>query len=211
MERSVTMEQAVIYVVDDDPGVLRGLDRLLRQQGYTTRLYESPAAFIRELDPDAPGCVLLDLSLPGVNGLELQEQLLAAGCWQPIVFMTGYGTVQASVRAMKAGAIDFIEKPIDANVLTEVLQRAIDRDRSARISRNDTDAIAKRLASLTPRENEVLRHVVAGRLNKQIAGHLGTAEKTVKVHRARIMHKMSVRSVAELTRMTIAAGVQPAP
>jgi FixJ family two-component response regulator len=204
-------QQPIVYVVDDDPSVLRSIERLLRLHDFRTRSYQDPWRFLDELDVEAPGCVLLDLSLPGASGLEVQEQLAAAGAAQPIVFLTGRATVQSSVRAMKAGAFDFIEKPFDSAALLASVRRALERDEILREKRSRDLAISDRIASLTPRESEVLRHVIAGRLNKQIAARLGTAEKTVKVHRARVMHKMSVRSVAELTRIALVIGIQPEP
>jgi FixJ family two-component response regulator len=154
---------------------------------------------------------LLDLSLPGVSGLELQRQLIEAGCMQPVVFVSGHGSVRTSVQAMRAGALDFIEKPWENDALIAAVRRALERDREARTRRDAKDSISRRVASLTPRESEVFRHVIAGRLNKQIAARLGTAEKTIKVHRARVMHKMAVRSVAELTRIAGLLGIGPEP
>jgi FixJ family two-component response regulator len=202
-------EQATVFVVDDDPGVLRAIARLLRSHEFFVEPYESPWLFLDAIDPTAPGCVLLDLSLPQISGLELQERLAALGSAQPVVFLTGYGSVRASVQAMQAGALDFIEKPFVDDVLLATVQRALDRDLELRGRRIAGEVISRRLASLTPRESEVFRHVIAGRLNKQIAARLGTAEKTVKVHRARVMHKMAVRSVAELTRAADFLGIQP--
>jgi FixJ family two-component response regulator len=195
--------------VDDDPGVLRAIARLLRSHEFFVEPYESPWLFLDAIDPTVPGCVLLDLSLPEINGLQLQERLAALGSAQPVVFLTGYGSVRASVQAMQAGALDFIEKPFVDDVLLATVQRALDRDLELRGRRIAGEVIARRLASLTPREGEVFRHVIAGRLNKQIAARLGTAEKTVKVHRARVMRKMAVRSVAELTRAADFLGIQP--
>ena len=204
------MERPTVFVVDDDAGVLRAIGRLLASHDYHTELYAAAEPFLEAIDPHTPGCVLLDLALPGFSGLELQQRLLSSGDTHPIIFLTGCGSVQASVRAMKAGAMDFIEKPFEDVHLLATVQRAIERDYEARAQQREASLITERLASLTPREAEVFRHVIAGRLNKQIAAKLGTAEKTVKVHRARVMHKMSVRSVAELTRMADFMGVQPA-
>jgi FixJ family two-component response regulator len=204
------MEAETVFIIDDDPGVLRSLGRLLRNHDYQVELFEAAAPFLRAIDPATPGCVLVDLAMPGLSGLELQEQLRAAGDSHPVVFLSGQGSVQASVRAMKAGAIDFIEKPCEEADLVATVERALEKDRQQRAQQKSVEAIMRRLASLTPRESEVFRHVIAGRLNKQIAAKLGTAEKTVKVHRARVMQKMSVRSVAELTRIADSAGIQPA-
>jgi FixJ family two-component response regulator len=155
--------------------------------------------------------VLLDLALPGVSGLELQAQLIESECMQPVVFLSAHGSIRTSVQAMRAGALDFIEKPWENEVLIGTVRRALECDRETRSRRDATVVLSRRLGSLTPRETEVFRHVIAGLLNKQIAARLGTAEKTIKVHRARVMHKMSVRSVAELTRAAVQVGVQPEP
>jgi FixJ family two-component response regulator len=199
-----------VFVVDDDSSVLRAISRLLSLE-FAVQAYESAAPFLAAVHPDSPGCILLDLALPGISGLELQAQLIDAGCFQPVVFLSGHGSVRTSVQAMRAGALDFIEKPWDNETLLGTVRRALDRDREVRSRRDATDSIARRVASLTPRESEVFRHVIAGRLNKQIAARLGTAEKTIKVHRARVMHKMSVRSVAELTRVAEFMGIRPEP
>ncbi len=204
------MTGETVFVVDDDPSVLRAIGRLLRME-FTVEAFDSPSAFLESLRPDAPGCILLDLALPGVSGLELQERLVASGCMQPVVFLSGQGSVRTSVQAMRAGALDFIEKPWENDSLLNTVRRALERDREMRTRRSASDSIARRVASLTPRESEVFRHVIAGRLNKQIAARLGTAEKTIKVHRARVMHKMSVRSVAELTRVAEIVGIRPEP
>jgi FixJ family two-component response regulator len=203
-------EGQTVYVVDDDASVLRAIGRLLRLH-FAVEAYDSPEPFLAALKPDKPGCVLLDLALPGASGLELQARLVEAGCLQPVVFLSGHGSVRTSVQAMRAGALDFIEKPWEDDALIGTVRRALERDREIRAHRDTSDAILQRVASLTPRETEVFRHVIAGRLNKQIAARLGTAEKTIKVHRARVMHKMSVRSVAELTRVAEFMGIQPEP
>jgi FixJ family two-component response regulator len=199
-----------VFVVDDDASVLRAIRRLLSFE-FTVESFESPASFLDAIRPDTPGCILLDLVLPGISGLELQARLIEAGCFQPVVFLSGHGSVQTSMQAMRAGAMDFIEKPWESETLIGTVRRALERDREVRSLRNATDSVSRRIASMTPRESDVFRHVIAGRLNKQIAARLGTAEKTVKVHRARVMHKMSVRSVADLTRMAELVGIRPEP
>ena len=204
------MDEQTVFVVDDDPSVLRAIARLLRLE-FPVQAYDSPWSFLDAVQPDSPGCILLDLALPGVSGLELQERLIASGCMQPVVFLSGHGSVRTSVQAMRAGALDFIEKPWENDTLLDTVRRALQRDSEMRSRRSANDSIARRVASLTPRESEVFRHVIAGRLNKQIAARLGTAEKTIKVHRARVMHKMSVRSVAELTRVAETVGIRPEP
>lgn len=204
------IDEPTVFVVDDDASVLRAISRLLSLE-FTVQAYDSPSPFLDTIRPETPGCILLDLALPGVSGLELQTRLIEAGCPQPVVFLSGQGSVRTSVQAMRAGAMDFIEKPWENETLLTTVRRALDRDREARMRRDATDSISRRVASLTPRESEVFRHVIAGRLNKQIAAKLGTAEKTIKVHRARVMHKMSVRSVAELTRVAEFMGIRPEP
>lgn len=199
-----------VFVVDDDASVLRAIRRLLSFE-FVVQSFESPAPFLDAIRPDTPGCILLDLALPGLSGLELQARLTETGCFQPVVFLSGHGSVQTSVQAMRAGAMDFIEKPWRNETLIGTIRRALEIDREARSRRDAAASMSLRVASLTPRESEVFRHVIAGRLNKQIAARLGTAEKTVKVHRARLMHKMSVRSVAELTRIAELVGIPPAP
>ena len=206
----MTSAESTVFVVDDDPGVLRALSWLLNFE-FTVRAYNSPSRFLAEIRPEMPGCVLLDLKFPDISGLELQARLAQAGCAQPIVFLSGEGSVRASVQAMRAGALDFIEKPWDNDVLIASVRRALERDREIRARRAAADSISRRVASLTPRESEVFRHMIAGRLNKQIAAQLGTAEKTIKVHRARVMHKMSMRSVAELTRAAEFLEIRPEP
>ena len=197
-------------MVDDDPSVLRALTRLLSAAGLEARAFASPAAFLEQHDPAAPGCLVLDLALPGLDGLELQQALADADCARPIVFITGRGDIPTSVRAMKGGAVDFLTKPVNDRDLLAAVHHAIEIDRRGREARVELDALKQRLASLTPREREVLAHIVAGRLNKQIAGDLGTVEKTIKVHRARIMAKMAVRSLADLVRVAERLGIPSA-
>jgi FixJ family two-component response regulator len=187
-----------VFVIDDDPSVLRALTRLLTAAGFPARAFASPAGFLEQHDPAAPGCLVLDVALPGLDGLQLQQALTVSGCARPIVFITGRGDIPTSVRAMKAGAVDFLTKPVNDEDLLAAVRNAVEMDRLARAARAELDAFKLRLATLTPREREVLAHVVAGRLNKQIAADLGTVEKTIKVHRARVMHKLEVDSVAAL-------------
>jgi RNA polymerase sigma factor (sigma-70 family) len=194
-------------VVDDDPSVLRALTRLLSAAGLETRGFPSPAAFLDAHDPATPGCLVLDVALPGLDGLELQQALAGSDCVRPIVFITGRGDIPTTVRAMKGGAVDFLTKPVNDSDLLAAVRNAIEIDRMARQAQVEMDALRQHLASLTPREREVLVHVVAGRLNKQIAADLGTVEKTIKVHRARIMEKMAVRSLADLVRVAERLGV----
>jgi FixJ family two-component response regulator len=189
--------------------VLRALTRLLTAAGFDARGFASPAAFLDQHDPATPGCLVLDVALPGVDGLQLQQALTVSGCARPIVFITGRGDIPTSVRAMKGGAVDFLTKPVGDAELLAAVRNAIELDRRARATQVELDALGQRLASLTPREREVLAHVVAGRLNKQIAADLGTVEKTIKVHRARIMEKMAARSLADLVRIAERLGIPP--
>jgi FixJ family two-component response regulator len=198
-----------VFVVDDDPSVLRALTRLLGAAGLEARGFASPTAFLEQHDPATPGCLVLDLALPGLDGLQLQQALTASGRARPIVFITGRGDIPTSVRAMKSGAVDFLTKPIRDEDLLAAVRDAIEMDRRARTAQIELDALGRRLASLTPREREVLAHVVAGHLNKQIAADLGTVEKTIKVHRARIMEKMAARSLADLVRIAERLGIPP--
>ena len=204
------MGEPTVFVVDDDSSVRRAIWRLLSVE-FTVRAYDSASSLLEAIRPEMPGCILLDLGLPDMSGLDLQVRLTDAGCSQPVVFLSGLGSVRTSVQAMRNGAIDFIEKPWDNDTLIGTVRRALERDREIRARRDAAQSLAQRVKSLTPRESEVFRHVIAGRLNKQIAAKLGTAEKTIKVHRARVMHKMSVRSVADLTRVAEFMGIRPEP
>jgi FixJ family two-component response regulator len=191
-----------VYLVDDDAGVLKALSRLLRAKGYDVRPYSSPQLFLEEHDVTVRGCAVLDVSMPGLDGLELQRALTATnGFHRPVLFVTGKGDIPTSVRAMKAGAIDFLTKPVKDVDLFEAVSRAEARDAALRRLHSEMESIQAKVGTLTPREREVLTHVVAGRLNKQIAGDLGTVEKTIKVHRSRMMEKLGIRTVADLVRM----------
>ena len=193
--------QGCVSVVDDDALVLRSLGRLLQSAGYAVQTFSSAEDFLVYPDDGAPGCIVVDLSMPDLSGLELQQALVKKQDRRPVVFISGRGTVATSVDAMKAGAVDFLTKPIDETTLLGAVRAAIEKDRAAREARSARVAIEDRLATLTPREHDVLQLVVAGRLNKQIGAELGTAEKTVKVHRARMMRKMQVDSLADLVRL----------
>jgi FixJ family two-component response regulator len=197
-----------VFVVDDDPGVVKALARLLRANGYAVLTFTSPQEFLSKHNPSIPGCALLDVSMPGIDGLELQRALVASeDTCRPIIFLTGRGDIPTSVRAMKAGAVDFLTKPANDGEILAAIARAADQDSRARRDFTELEVIKRKIATLTPREREVLRHVVAGRLNKQIAGDLGTVEKTVKVHRGRMMVKMGVRTVADLVRLAEKVGI----
>jgi FixJ family two-component response regulator len=195
-------DEFTVYLVDDDAGVRKGLSRLLRARGYDVQPYSSPQEFLQQHDPAAPGCAVLDVAMPGLDGLGLQQALTTGGSHRPVIFITGKGDVPTSVRAMKAGALDFLTKPIKEADLLEAVLRAKERDAEHRQISSELGSIQAKINTLTPREREVLVHVVAGRLNKQIAGDLGTVEKTIKVHRSRMMEKLGVRSVADLVRLS---------
>jgi FixJ family two-component response regulator len=196
-----------VFVVDDEDSIRKALWRLLRSAGFEVAAFASAAEFLRVLDADPAGCAVLDVSMPGLDGLSLQEMLAARGCELPVLFLTGHGDIPKSVRAMRGGAVDFLEKPVDEAVLLAAVRRAIERDRAGRAARLQLADARERLATLSPREREVLQGVVAGSLNKQIAGQLGISEKTVKVHRGRVMEKMGVASVAELARLADHLGI----
>ena len=195
-----------VSVVDDDAAVLKSIGRLLRSTGFTVCTFSSPHEFLNQHQTETPGCLVLDLAMPGLDGLQLQDAMQRAGIECPIVFISGHGDVPSSVRAMKAGAVDFLTKPFDGEELIGAVRAALRKDQAQRAARAERSSLDTRLSALTPREREVLEHVVAGRLNKQIAAELGTAEKTVKVHRARVMKKMAAGSVAELVSLVGRAG-----
>ncbi len=198
-----------VFVVDDYAPVRSAVSRLLRAAAFAVAAFASPEEFLAQYDPHTPGCLVLDLDMPAVNGLELQRILARKGSVLPIIFLTGHGDIPKSVQAMKRGAIDFLTKPVNDENLLAAVRAAIEKDRALRREQTDLSEIRARLATLTPREREVLEHVVTGKLNKQIAGDLGTVEQTVKVHRARVMQKMRVQSVAELVRLTERCGISP--
>lgn len=205
----MTDSQPVVFVVDDDPGVCKALGRLVRAAGFEVLTFSSPEAFLEEHDPTAPGCLVLDVALPGLNGLELQDNLARAGCPRSIIFITGKGDIPTSVRAMKAGAVDFLTKPVDDEQLLAAIRAGLARENKWRREQAEVASIQARLATLTEREHEVLEHIISGEINKQIAGQLGTVEKTIKVHRGRVMMKMGAHSLAELVRLAARAGVAP--
>lgn len=196
-----------VFIVDDDAAVRKGLARLLRSAGLAVATFASPREFLDQHDPNAPGCLVLDVAMPGLNGLELQQALIAGGHELAIVFLTGHGDIPMSVQAMKRGAVDFLTKPVNDDDLLNAVRIAIEKDRLQRAERAEVADIQQRLATLTPREREVLQHIITGQLNKQIAADLGTVEKTIKVHRARVLEKMQVHSVAELVHLAERAGI----
>jgi len=198
-----------VFMIDDDQGVLDALSSLLQVAGYETKAYSSPQAFLEEHDPSMPGCVVLDLSMPRMNGLAVQRELVTRGTERPIIFLSGRGTVPASVEAMKAGAVDFLPKPLKGDELLSAIKVAEERDLVRLQRAAERKAAGKLIDKLTPREKEVMELVVQGHLNKNIAALIGTTEKTVKAHRGRVMHKIGVRSVAELVRLTSKVTTKP--
>ena len=199
-----------VFVVDDDPAVRKALSRVLREEGWNVETFESAEAFVARPDRQAPGCLVLDVTMPGLDGLELQRRLIEEGQALPIVFLTGHGDIPMSVQAIKAGAADFLTKPVNSEALVRAICTAIKQQSSVRQSRAEIAGFEQRLATLTSREREVLAAVVRGRLNKQIAGDLGIVEQTVKFHRARIMERMQARTVAELMHIAARLGIEAA-
>ena len=196
-----------VFVVDDDAAVRKALSRLLRSAGIGVATFASPREFLAQYDPATPGCLVLDIAMPGFNGLQLQTALGEKGSILPIIFLTGHGDVSKSVQAMKHGAFDFLTKPVKDRDLLTAIRAAIETDAFVRLEKAKMSEILAHLDTLTPREREVLEHVGDGKLNKQIAGDLGITEATVKMHRARVMVKMKVQSVAELARLTERCGI----
>jgi len=199
--------QALVFVIDDDESMRRSLATLLRSVGLDARVYSSPQEFMSAERPDAPACLVLDVRLPGMSGLAFQERLANEGIALPIIFITGHGDVPMTARAMKAGAVEFLTKPFDEQVLLDAIHAAIERDRRKRRDAADLAELTARYRALTEREREVMKLVVTGRVNKQIAAELGLSVVTVKVHRGQVMRKMLARSVPELVRMADRLGL----
>jgi FixJ family two-component response regulator len=194
---------------DDGPSVLKALARIIGTAGYKVITYDRASAFLDGHLPRGPKCLVLDLQMPGLDGLGLQHELAARGIVLPVVFLTGHGDIPSSVEAMKGGALDYLTKPVRGAVLLEAVRAALDKDRARLKGQHDLDAVRRRIETLSPREYEVFRWVIAGRLNKQTASEMGISEKTVKFHRAMVMQKMKARSVAELTIIADRVGIAP--
>ena len=206
--RELQESDAIIAIVDDDPSVRRGLTRLIRSVGWKAETFASAQEFLARPRAEPPSCLVLDLQLPGLSGLDLQKRMAEAGLETPIVFLTGHGNIPASVQAMKAGAVEFLTKPVDEEHLLEAIQEAIERDRRSRQQHADMRELRDRYESLTAREQEVMQQVISGLLNKQIAGELQITEDTVKFHRGHIMRKMHADSLADLVRMAEKLGIR---
>jgi FixJ family two-component response regulator len=204
----VNETEPMVFVVDDDDSVRKALTRLIQSVGIKVECFASAEAFLLRQRYDGPCCLILDIRMPGLSGLDLQEKLTKANLTLPIIFITGHGTIPMGIRAMKAGAIDFLEKPFEDQALLELIKHAFEFDRQAKHEHMKKSGILKRFESLTPREQEILALTVTGKLNKQIAVELEISEKTVKIHRAHVMEKMQVESLADLVRVS---GVLPLP
>ena len=200
-------DAAIVHIIDDDESVREALRSLLRSVGLSVRLYASVDAFLAARFPDAAGCLVLDVRLPGMSGLDFQAQLSGLGIDLPVVLMTGYGDIPMSVRGMKAGAIDFLTKPFRDQDILDAIAAAIERDRARRAATAATAQIRDRFATLSPREQQVMTFVTAGKMNKQIAGDLGLSEITVKIHRGSAMRKMGARTLTDLVRMAQTLGL----
>jgi len=206
----MTDPKPTVFVIDDDPSVLKSLGRLLKSLGFDTETFASAELFLARKHYDGAGCIVLDVRMPGLSGMDLQDELSKADYSMPIIFITGHGNIPMSVQAMKKGAVNFLAKPFDDEELLQAVREAIEKDRRAKAERAEVHDALKLIEQLTPREQDVLRYVITGMLNKQIALKLDIAEKTVKVHRGRIMEKLCVDSVADLVRLAEKAGIQPA-
>ena len=191
----------IVFVVDDDLSVRRSTERLIRSAGLKVQTFTSAREFLKNPRPEGPACLVLDVRMPGLSGMDLQRELAQSGIRIPIIFVTGHGDIPMSVRAMKAGAVEFLTKPFRTRGLLDAVRAAIERDRSAHQVRSETEELRKRYEQLTPREREVMALIITGRPNKQVASELVTTERTVKFHRAHIMHKMGAESLADLVRM----------
>ncbi len=193
--------ESIVFVVDDDPSVCRSTTRLIQSAGYQVKAFTSAREFLKQPPPEEPACLILDVRMPGLSGIDLQRELVESGIRIPIIFITAHGDIPTTVRAMKAGAVEFLTKPFRSRGLLDAIHSAIDRDRSAREERSEVDDLRLRYEQLTSREREVMSLIVAGLLNKQAADKIATTERTIKFHRAHIMQKMKADSLASLVRM----------
>ena len=203
----MTETKPIVFVVDDDLSVRRSTERLIRSIGLEVQTFTSAREFLKSSRPKGPACLVLDVRMPGLSGMDLQRELARSEIHIPIIFITAHGDIPMSVRAMKAGAVEFLTKPFRSRSLLDAIRAAIDRDRAASNERSEIEALRQRYQQLTPREREVLLLVAAGLLNKQVAGKLATTERTIKFHRAHIMQKTHAESVADLVRMVEKLGI----
>ena len=204
------MSKQTVYIIDDDPSARKGLYRLVSAAGMNVESFASANEFLAAANSDGPGCIILDVQMPGMTGPELQEELGKAEYCMPIIFLSAYTDVDTTAKAMKKGAVDFLTKPVDVNDLLEAIRISLTKDSEYRSKRSEISLIADRLRSLTPREFEVMTYVITGMLNKQIAGEMDISEYTVKIHRGRVMQKLEIVSVAELVRICESMGIKPA-
>jgi len=206
----MTDTDPIVFIVDDDDSVRKALTRLIKSVGLNVETFASAHDFLKRESHNGPAYLVLDIRMPGLSGLDLQDELVAAGRTLPIIFISGHGSIPLSVQAMKAGAVDFIEKPFEDQTLLDAIHQSLKKDRKAKLEQAELREIQQRVDSLTPREREVFTHVVSGKLNKQIAFELGTSERTIKAHRARVMRKMQAKSLADLIRLAEKLGPNPA-
>jgi FixJ family two-component response regulator len=204
------MRRSIVHVVDDDEDARKGTARLLLAAGFEARTYANAGDLLRAVESDSTGCIILDVRLPDHNGLDLQATLAGREPRLPIIFLTGHGEIPDTVRAIQRGAVDFLTKPVDGEVLLAAVRRALALDESARAARVRHESLRRRYERLTPRERQVFVHLVGGRLNKQVAANLGITERTIKAHRANILEKLEVNSMAELARLAVELGIDPA-
>jgi FixJ family two-component response regulator len=209
MSCASTLTSPVVHVVDDDELTRKGTARLLAAAGLEARTYASALDFLAAVQPDMPGCIILDVRLPDLSGLDLQEALADRGVMLPIVFMTGHGEIPDTVRAIQRGAVDFLTKPVEGETLLAAVSRALAQDAAGRAARDQRQELRSRFERLTPREREVFLHLISGQLNKQVAADLDISERTIKMHRASIFQKLEVGSMAEVARVAADLGIEP--
>ena len=204
------MTSRIVHVVDDDEAARKGTARLLEATGYEARTHPSARDFLRAIEPEMSGCIVLDVRMPEQNGLDLQVALAERAVHLPIIFMTGHGEIPDTVRAIQRGAVDFLTKPVDGQVLLAAVARALDQDAAARATRARRQNLRSRYERLTPRERQVFMHLISGQLNKQVAADLQITERTIKLHRAKVFEKLEVNSMAEMARLAVELGIDPA-